>query len=90
MRVAAADGFEAVIPWEQLDRAVFLYEQNGNPLKKGYPIRLYVPDGTSQCLNVKGVVDIFFLKDAGLGKEASFGFKNNVSIQNMKWGLAHD
>jgi hypothetical protein len=82
-KVEATDEFQAVMPWSELDLAVFLYAQEGQPLQKGYPIRLYVPDGSSECLNVKSVVKIWFLHDAALGDEASYGFKNMISADEM-------
>jgi hypothetical protein len=83
MTVEAADEFQASIPWEQLGRAAFLYEQNGQPLKKGFPIRLYVPDGSSECLNVKSVVQIRISYSEGL-EEAAYGFKNQISPDELK------
>ncbi|MDF2960187.1 MAG: hypothetical protein K0S39_1922 [Paenibacillus sp.] len=83
MAVEAVDEFQAVIPWGQLDQAVFLYEQNGKPLQKGFPIRLYVPDGSSECLNVKSVVKIRFGYH-GAADEATYGFKNQVSVEELK------
>ena len=70
----AADGFEADIPWSQLGAALLQYAVDGEPLVKGKPMRLYVPDGTSACLNVKSVVELRFEHDAGRGDEATYGF----------------
>lgn len=84
MIVEAVDEFQATIPWEQLNQAVFLYEQDGKPLQKGFPIRLYVPDGSSECLNVKSVVSIRFEYGQDV-TEASYGFKNKVSIEDLKF-----
>lgn len=84
LKVEAVDEFQALMPWAEADSAVFLYAQGGEPLKKGYPIRLYVPDGSSECLNVKSVVHIWFLHDATLGDEATFGFKNKVTLDELK------
>lgn len=83
LKVEAADEFQALIPWGELSEAAFLYEQNGAPLTKGYPIRLYVPDGSSKCLNVKSVVEITILHDASLGGEATYGYKNEISVDSM-------
>ncbi|TDG00648.1 molybdopterin-dependent oxidoreductase [Paenibacillus piri] len=83
MTVEAVDEFQATIPWDELDQAVFLYEQNGAPLQKGFPIRLYVPDGSSECLNVKSVVSIRFGYRHPVEK-ATYGFKNEVSIEELK------
>ncbi|WP_282936968.1 molybdopterin-dependent oxidoreductase [Paenibacillus sp. RC67] len=83
MNVEAVDEFQATIPWEQLNQAVFLYEQDGKPLQKGFPIRLYVPDGSSECLNVKSVVSIRFEYGEAVN-EASYGFKNRVSIEELR------
>ncbi|WP_310186225.1 hypothetical protein [Bacillus sp. 3255] len=84
VKVEAVDEFQALMPWHQMGTAFFLYAQDGEPLKKGYPIRLYVPDGSSECLNVKSVVHIWFLHDAALGEEATFGFKNKVTLDELK------
>nr|WP_275984167.1 hypothetical protein [Paenibacillus hamazuiensis] len=84
MKVEAADEFQACIPWGQLGSAAFLYEQDGAPLKKGFPIRLYVPDGSSECLNVKSVVHVWFLYDESLGEEATYGFKNTFSPEQLR------
>ncbi|PZE21442.1 molybdopterin-dependent oxidoreductase [Paenibacillus xerothermodurans] len=83
MTVEAADEFRATIPWNQLDQAVFLYEQNGSSLEKGYPIRLYVPDGSSECLNVKSVIHIHFGYHE-VPEKAAYGFKNQVSVEELK------
>ncbi|MDQ0873734.1 hypothetical protein QFZ77_002393 [Paenibacillus sp. V4I3] len=85
LKVEAVDEFEALMPWSQLDSALILYAQDGQALKKGYPIRLYVPDGSSECLNVKSVVKIWFLHDQALGEEATFGFKNRVALDELKF-----
>jgi hypothetical protein len=84
MKVEAVDEFQAVMSWSELDQAVFLYAQDESPLQKGYPIRLYVPNGSSECLNVKSVVKIWFLHDVLLNGEATFGFKNTVSLDEIK------
>lgn len=83
MKVEAIDEFQAAIPWEQLDRAVFLYEQDGRPIAKGFPIRLYVPDGSSECLNVKSIVTIRFMY-AERAAKATYGFKNIVTTDELK------
>jgi hypothetical protein len=85
VRVEAVDEFQALIPWGQADQALFLYAQEGQALKKGYPIRLYVPDGSSECLNVKSIVKVWFLNDPGLGEEATYGFKNKVTPGELKF-----
>lgn len=74
--VRAADGFEAVIPASQLGGALLQYSVEGRPLEKGGPLRLYVPDGTSACLNVKSVEEIRFAVDHGLGEDASYGHRH--------------
>ncbi|TVY07400.1 molybdopterin-dependent oxidoreductase [Paenibacillus cremeus] len=89
LQVEAADEFQASVPWNELGQAMFLYAQeNGEPLQKGYPIRLYVPDGSSECLNVKSVVRIRF--DYGNSEDltATYGFKNVVSPDQLKKGKA--
>jgi hypothetical protein len=83
LRVVAADEFTALIPWEQLVQSAIQFAINGQPLSKGYPIRLYVPNGTSECLNVKSVVELEFLYDPNLDKEAAFGFKNEIKLEHM-------
>ncbi|MGO4269445.1 hypothetical protein AB4Z22_06280 [Paenibacillus sp. TAF58] len=85
LKVEAIDEFQALMPWSQLDSALFLYAQDGQALKKGYPIRLYVPDGSSECLNVKSVIKVWFLHDQTLGEEATFGFKNRVELDELKF-----
>ncbi|NQX67932.1 molybdopterin-dependent oxidoreductase [Paenibacillus alba] len=85
VKVEAVDEFQALIPWSEAEKALFLYEQDGQPLKKGYPIRLYVPDGSSECLNVKSIVNIWFLHDPSLGEESTFGFKNRVTLDELKY-----
>jgi hypothetical protein len=84
MTVEAVDEFKAQIPWEQLREAVFLYEQNGGPLIKGYPIRLYVPHGSSECLHVKSVITIRFEYNKS-SSDASYGFKNHISLDDLKF-----
>jgi DMSO/TMAO reductase YedYZ molybdopterin-dependent catalytic subunit len=54
----AEDGFIQQVEMDQLTNAFFLIKQKGEPLKKGFPARLYVPSSTSDCLNVKSVVRI--------------------------------
>lgn len=85
VKVEAVDEFQALMPWNQVDSALFLYAQEGQALKKGYPIRLYVPDGSSECLNVKSIVHVWFLHDAALGEDATYGFKNRVAVDEMKF-----
>ncbi|SDN22461.1 hypothetical protein SAMN04487897_102201 [Paenibacillus sp. yr247] len=85
VKVEAVDEFQALMPWSQVDTALFLYNQGGEALKKGYPIRLYVPDGSSECLNVKSVVKVWFLHDTALGDEATYGFKNRVLLDELKF-----
>jgi hypothetical protein len=85
--VQASDEFQATIPWRQLNNALFQYAINGEPLVKGHPIRLYVPDGTSACLNVKSVVSLHFVIDAALGEEAGYGFLNEISADQLTKGL---
>jgi hypothetical protein len=84
LSVEAADEFNAFIPWTELQYAALLYEQDGLPLKKGYPIRLYVPDGSSACLNVKSIVKMHFIHQTDLGTKAAYGFKNKVSADDLR------
>lgn len=79
MIVRAADEFQVVIPREQLTNALLQYSIAGSPLAKGGPLRLYVPDGSSACLNVKSVVSLQFVVDPNLGDAASYGFRNEVT-----------
>ncbi|MFC5529350.1 hypothetical protein [Cohnella yongneupensis] len=74
--VRAADGFEAVVPKSQLKGALFQFAIDGMPLTKGGPLRLYVPDGTSACLNVKSVVSVVLAADDSLGDEAGYGHRH--------------
>lgn len=78
----ASDDFQAVLPKADLQNAYLLFQQDGQPLKKGFPVRLLVPDGHSECLNVKSVVKIDFVKTEPEQK-ASFGFKNTVSPEEL-------
>ncbi|MCX7568495.1 molybdopterin-dependent oxidoreductase [Tumebacillus sp. DT12] len=75
----ASDEFQATVPVGDLGQALLLFQQDGEPLKKGFPVRLLVPDGSSDCLNVKSVVRIEFVKHTAPEQEATFGFKNMVS-----------
>jgi hypothetical protein len=83
LRVTAVDEFTAIIPWGQLDQAAFQFAIDGERLTKGYPIRLYVPNGSSDCLHVKSVVQVELLYDPELGEEASFGFINHIKLDAM-------
>jgi hypothetical protein len=84
LSVEAVDEFCATIAWRELHQSVLLYEQEGLPLVKGYPLRLYVPDGSSACLNVKSVVKLHFIHEADLDSAASYGFKNKITIDELK------
>jgi len=57
----AEDGFLQKIARQELDRAFFVFKQKGEPLTKGFPVRLYIPENESDCLNVKSVVRIQLL-----------------------------
>ncbi|MBP1935067.1 molybdopterin-dependent oxidoreductase [Ammoniphilus resinae] len=59
----AGDGFEQKISKEDVSTAFLLFKQKGEPLKKGYPTRLFVPSSESDCLNVKAVVEISLLRE---------------------------
>jgi hypothetical protein len=87
LTVRASDEFQATIPWAQLGGSLLQYAIDGQPLAKGNPVRLYVPDGTSACLNVKSVVVLHFVADASLGDEAAYGFQNEVSPDQLIKGL---
>ncbi|EFM10192.1 hypothetical protein PaecuDRAFT_3151 [Paenibacillus curdlanolyticus YK9] len=84
LKLYAADQFEAVIPWEQLqDAAVLFAEPDGSPLAKGGPIRLFVPNGSSKCLNVKSIVRIVVSTQEEGSDEATYGFKQQFSLEDM-------
>jgi len=59
----AEDGFNQKIARQDLDHAFFVFKQKGEPLTKGFPVRLYVPGNESDCLNVKSVVRIQLIKE---------------------------
>ncbi|WP_169085366.1 hypothetical protein [Paenibacillus sp. PL91] len=83
--VEAADTFEAKIPWEQLDQAAVLYQLEGEPLKKTGPIRLYVPNGSSKCLNVKSIVKLKIVNHTAIDQEeATYGFKHTFSADELR------
>lgn len=72
IRVEAIDGFYAIIPWAECQTAFFQHaDEKGMALDKGGPLRLYVPNGSSECLNVKSVICIEFL--ASEVQNAEFG-----------------
>lgn len=77
--VRASDEFQAIIPREQLNKALLQLSIDGAPLQKGGPLRLYVPDGTSACLNVKSVITLQLAANPKLGEEAGYGFMNEIS-----------
>ncbi|MBB3108302.1 hypothetical protein FHS18_000330 [Paenibacillus phyllosphaerae] len=83
LKVEAVDSFEAVIPWKQLESAAFLFRVDGAPLAKGGPLRLFTPNGSSECLNVKSVVVCRFIQDETLGDESVYGFKSTFSPQEL-------
>ncbi|WP_028609909.1 hypothetical protein [Paenibacillus harenae] len=83
--VEAADTFEAAIPWEQLEQAAVLYSVAGEPLTAAGPIRLYVPNGSSKCLNVKSIVKLTIGQNAGSGShDASYGFKRTFKADDLR------
>jgi hypothetical protein len=47
------------------------------------PLRLYVPHGSSECLNVKRVIRITFLYEPERDESATYGFRNVVSVQDL-------
>ncbi|MCC3375694.1 molybdopterin-dependent oxidoreductase [Cohnella sp. REN36] len=85
--VRAEDGFQAVLPWEQLGQTLLQYAVEGRPLEQGGPMRLYVPDGSSACLNVKWVAELRIVRDTQLGEEAGYGFVNEISPGRLRAGL---
>jgi hypothetical protein len=84
LSVEAADEFCATMAWTELEQAALLYEQEGQPLVKGAPLRLYVPDGSSACLNVKSVIKLIFIHQADLDSKATYGFKNKITLDDLK------
>ncbi|PWW01158.1 hypothetical protein DFQ01_11048 [Paenibacillus cellulosilyticus] len=85
LKLYAADSFEAIIPWEQLrDAAVLFAEEDGSPLTQAGPIRFYVPNGTSKCLNVKNVVRVVISTEELPSDEAAYGFKQQWSADELK------
>ncbi|SFI92811.1 hypothetical protein SAMN02799624_02720 [Paenibacillus sp. UNC496MF] len=84
LKLEAADTFEAVIPWEQLTDAAVQFALDGAPLPKNGPVRLYVPNGSSECLNVKSIVAFRLLRDEARRGEASYGFKRTFSADDMR------
>ncbi|SEO22139.1 hypothetical protein [Paenibacillus sp. OV219] len=84
LKVEAVDTFEALIPWEQLKDAAVQFAVDGAPLPKGGPVRLYVPNGSSECLNVKSVIVFRLLHDEGNRGEASYGFKSTFTPDEMR------
>lgn len=85
LKLYAADAFEATIPWAQLSAAAVLFaEEDGSPLTQAGPIRFYVPNGTSKCLNVKNVVRIVISSEETLGDEAAYGFKQQWSAEELR------
>ncbi|MCQ6558587.1 hypothetical protein [Paenibacillus mendelii] len=83
LKVEAADTFEAIIPWEQLKDAAIQFSIGGKPLVKGGPVRLYAPNGSSACLNVKSIVKFLFVMDIDHRDYVAYGFKNTVSTQEL-------
>lgn len=83
-----SDQFIAEVVMAELDAAFFLFKEDGKPLNKGYPIRLYVPDGSSKCLNIKSVIGMEPVRYKGkdLNKPSSFGFNNTLSPEELKKG----
>ncbi|WP_424769025.1 hypothetical protein [Paenibacillus sp. sgz302251] len=85
LKAEAADSFEATIPWEQLEMAAVLYALEGEPLPSSGPIRLYVPNGSSKCLNVKSIVKLTIGHKAdGGAEEAAYGFKSTFSAAELR------
>jgi hypothetical protein len=84
LQAEAADEFQAIVPWEQLGKAAILYAQEGKP-QSASGVRLYVPDGSSECLNVKNVVCLRFRHMPEQAGEAAYGFKNVIQAEKMKF-----
>ncbi|CAM4357654.1 hypothetical protein [Paenibacillus tarimensis] len=87
LQVEAADSFEAVIPWSQLSKAAVVYSINGQDLGSSGPLRLYVPDGESACLNVKRVTVFRIGYADGKQPEATYGFKNQFTPAELTSSL---
>ncbi|MEK8126819.1 hypothetical protein WMW72_02750 [Paenibacillus filicis] len=84
LQVLGSDEFRATIPWHELQDAFFIFSQdNGEPLAKSFPIRLYVPRGSSECLNVKSVVRLRIAYDPSLGETATYGFHNRIEPEQL-------
>jgi DMSO/TMAO reductase YedYZ molybdopterin-dependent catalytic subunit len=79
----ANDDFQATFPLTDLQDALLLFQQDGAPLKKGFPVRLLIPKGWSECLNVKSVAEIEFVKKEQGESKATFGFKNIVQSKAL-------
>ena len=87
LHVKAQDTFEAHIPWSQLaDAALGIADDDGSPLSRGGPVRLYVPSGSSDCLHVKQLVLLQFIQDPLPNDEATYGFKNVFSPNELRKG----
>lgn len=85
LHVRAHDAFEAHIPWEQLDGAAFgIADEDGAPLSRGGPIRLYVPGGASDCLHVKQLAVMVFDERSLPEDEATYGFRNIVAPDQLR------
>lgn len=79
----ASDEFQATLPIAEAKGSYLLFQQDGNPLRKGFPVRVIVPNGSSECLNVKSVVNIEFVSLEKAEQEATYGFKNTVSAEEL-------
>ncbi len=79
----ASDEFQATLPIAEARGAYLLFQQDGNPLKKGFPVRVIVPNGSSECLNVKSVINIEFVRLEQPDQEATYGFKNTVAAEEL-------
>ncbi|WP_020615970.1 hypothetical protein [Paenibacillus daejeonensis] len=87
LHVKAQDTFEAQIPWSQLaDAALGIADDDGSPLSRGGPVRLYVPSGSSDCLHVKQLVLLQFAHTSLPNDEATYGFKNVFSPDELRKG----
>ncbi|MBD2848251.1 hypothetical protein IDH44_23905 [Paenibacillus sp. IB182496] len=85
LKLEAADAFEAIVPWEQLQHAAILVAtEQGEPLGDIGPVRLYAPHGVSECLNVKRVVRLQFMERAPSDLEATYGFKKVFAPGEMR------
>lgn len=79
----ANDEFQATIPFAELKDALLIFKQDGALLEKGFPLRLFIPDGWSECLNIKSVTTIEFVQNTYGESKSTFGFKNLIQLSEL-------